>query len=173
MSDSPWTDERVATLTEMYVGGSSASVIGNLIGLSRNSVIGKAHRLGLVSPHNERRASRPPAEARRPYKPRERKVLTVESNGNGAFRVRESRAVVDQYKLRAIEITPRNVSLIDLEKGDCRYPYGDGALVFCGHPVKEGSSYCTPHHHLCWVKPENRPNVARKHLDAYFVRGAA
>jgi len=44
------------------------------------------------------------------------------------------------------------LSLIDLEPGDCRYPYGgdeDGeAITFCGHPRRQGSSYCTPHFHL-------------------------
>ncbi len=169
MSDSPWTDERVATLTEMYVGGSSASVIGNLIGLSRNSVIGKAHRLGLVSPHNERRASRPPAEARRPYKPRERKVLTIENNG----RIRESKAMVEQYKLSGVQIKCV-VPLADLADDRCHYIAGRDHL-YCGGPKMPGSplSYCTHHYHMMWVKPENRPNVARKHLDAYFVRGAA
>jgi GcrA cell cycle regulator len=54
--------------------------------------------------------------------------------------------------LRCVGITPRLISLIDLERGDCRYPYGgdkDGeAIAFCGHPRREGSSYCTAHFHL-------------------------
>lgn len=43
-----WTDERIATLTKMWEGGSTASQIAEeLGGVSRNAVIGKAHRLGL------------------------------------------------------------------------------------------------------------------------------
>jgi GcrA cell cycle regulator len=45
-----WTEERIATLTKMWEGGSTASQIADeLGGVSRNAVIGKAHRLGLKS----------------------------------------------------------------------------------------------------------------------------
>jgi GcrA cell cycle regulator len=60
--------------------------------------------------------------------------------------------VTEADKLRCVEINPRHLSLLDLERGDCRYPYGgeeDGeAITFCGHPRRLGSSYCTPHFHL-------------------------
>ncbi|OBX19595.1 GcrA cell cycle regulator [Erythrobacter sp. QSSC1-22B] len=43
-----WTDERIATLKKMWEGGSTASQIAEeLGGVSRNAVIGKAHRLDL------------------------------------------------------------------------------------------------------------------------------
>ncbi len=43
-----WTEERIATLTKMWEGGATASEIATeLGGVSRNAVIGKAHRLGL------------------------------------------------------------------------------------------------------------------------------
>ena len=43
-----WTEERIATLTKMWEGGKTASQIADeLGGVSRNAVIGKAHRLGL------------------------------------------------------------------------------------------------------------------------------
>jgi len=45
-----WTDERIGTLKKMWEGGSTASQIAEeLGGVSRNAVIGKAHRLGLKS----------------------------------------------------------------------------------------------------------------------------
>jgi GcrA cell cycle regulator len=47
---------------------------------------------------------------------------------------------------------PRHLSLLELEDGDCRYPYGGDAegeaITFCGHPRREGSSYCASHFHL-------------------------
>jgi len=43
-----WTDERIERLKTMWTGGSTASQIADeLGGVSRNAVIGKAHRLGL------------------------------------------------------------------------------------------------------------------------------
>lgn len=45
-----WTDERIGTLKKMWEGGATASQIAEeLGGVSRNAVIGKAHRLGLKS----------------------------------------------------------------------------------------------------------------------------
>ena len=45
-----WTDERIATLKKMWEGGATASQIAEQLGgVSRNAVIGKAHRLGLKS----------------------------------------------------------------------------------------------------------------------------
>ena len=45
-----WTEERIATLSKMWEGGQTASQIAEALGgVSRNAVIGKAHRLGLQS----------------------------------------------------------------------------------------------------------------------------
>jgi len=63
-----WTDERIEKLTKMWEGGATASQIADeLGGVSRNAVIGKAHRLGLKarpSPvkANEKEAAAAPAE---------------------------------------------------------------------------------------------------------------
>lgn len=43
-----WTDERVQVLRQLWGTGKSASEIAEMLGgVSRNAVIGKAHRLGL------------------------------------------------------------------------------------------------------------------------------
>ena len=43
-----WTDERIEQLKKMWSDGATASQIADeLGGVSRNAVIGKAHRLGL------------------------------------------------------------------------------------------------------------------------------
>jgi GcrA cell cycle regulator len=51
------------------------------------------------------------------------------------------------------EIFPAEKTLRDLEPNDCRYPYGDRIITFCGQPKQEGSSYCPYHHELCYVPP--------------------
>jgi len=43
-----WTEDRVSMLRDMWTDGKSASQIAEALGgISRNAVIGKAHRLGL------------------------------------------------------------------------------------------------------------------------------
>jgi GcrA cell cycle regulator len=75
-----WTDERIEKLTKMWEGGSTASQIAeDLGGVSRNAVIGKAHRLGLkarpspVKP-NEKEEAAPAPKAARPAEPAPRPV---------------------------------------------------------------------------------------------------
>jgi len=64
-----WTEERINTLTRMWEGGATASQIAEeLGGVSRNAVIGKAHRLGLKarpSPvkANETKSAPPPPKS--------------------------------------------------------------------------------------------------------------
>ncbi|GHD03757.1 GcrA family cell cycle regulator [Novosphingobium pokkalii] len=65
-----WTDERIEKLTKMWEGGATASQIAEeLGGVSRNAVIGKAHRLGLKarpSPVKANDKSEAPAAAAAP-----------------------------------------------------------------------------------------------------------
>ena len=65
-----WTDERIERLKNMWAKGATASQIADeLGGVSRNAVIGKAHRLGLeqrpspVKPGEEKEAKKPAAAA--------------------------------------------------------------------------------------------------------------
>jgi GcrA cell cycle regulator len=68
-----WTDERIATLRKMWEGGATASEIATeLGGVSRNAVIGKAHRLGLKarpSPVKANEKKKPAAPPRKPGGP--------------------------------------------------------------------------------------------------------
>ena len=67
-----WTDERIETLTKMWEGGATASQIAEeLGGVSRNAVIGKAHRLGLKarpSPVKPNEADAAPKPSPKPAK---------------------------------------------------------------------------------------------------------
>jgi len=60
-----WTEERITTLTKMWESGATASQIAEeLGGVSRNAVIGKAHRLGLKARPSPVKANEPKPEAR-------------------------------------------------------------------------------------------------------------
>ena len=76
-----WTDERIERLKKMWSQGATASQIADeLGGVSRNAVIGKAHRLGLeqrpspVKPGEEKEAKKPAAaRGRQPRNPLHRR----------------------------------------------------------------------------------------------------
>jgi GcrA cell cycle regulator len=114
---------------------------------SRSAVIGRAKRIGLPGADRPDDGPKPPPKARQPsvHKLHERRAAAFML----AAPVFEP---VKARKLRCVEIVPRHVSLLDLEPGDCRYPYGGDeegeAMTFCGHRRRPGSSYCTRHFHL-------------------------
>ncbi|OAN56058.1 GcrA family cell cycle regulator [Sphingobium sp. TCM1] len=65
-----WTDERIDQLKAMWERGLTASQIADeLGGVSRNAVIGKAHRLGLQSRPSPVKANEAPKKAAPPRKP--------------------------------------------------------------------------------------------------------
>jgi GcrA cell cycle regulator len=71
-----WTEERIEKLTKMWEGGATASQIADeLGGVSRNAVIGKAHRLGLkarpspVKPNEKTEAAPATPKVARPAPP--------------------------------------------------------------------------------------------------------
>ncbi len=81
-----WTDERIERLTKMWEGGSTASQIAEeLGGVSRNAVIGKAHRLGLkarpspVKANDKDEAAPKAAPAPKAAKPPEPKAAKIPS----------------------------------------------------------------------------------------------
>ena len=115
---------------------------------SKSAVIGRASRVGLTKKAASSAALSGPTAPRK--KKEFKRVITF---GNAKATRVYSSVQREQYKVRCIEIVPRHLSLLDLEAGDCRYPYGDDQITFCGHPKQDGTSYCTPHYALCNEKP--------------------
>ena len=137
---------------------------------SRNAAIGRARRLGLAgqrqgSNQPRRLKSRPPPRdkggAESPSGPRSRGG----GQSHSASTVRWPPEHTETASLRCVEVNPRHLSLVELERRDCRYPYGGDvegeAITFCGHPRRPGSSYCAPHFHL--TRGPGHPARPRRH----------
>jgi GcrA cell cycle regulator len=128
---------------------------------SRDAALGRARRMGLGAP--VRSESPPILAGRQLQRPRERPRSTDDFRPLEFFRPRPVFERVERVQLRCVEVVPRHLTLIELGRGDCRFPYGgdlDGeAITFCGRPRRKGSSYCAPHFHLTRepVVPAERP----------------
>ena len=128
---------------------------------TRNAAIGRARRLGLSVP------LRPPSDSvmGSPKRPDAKRLRELRARKVGHVPPKPSTPKPSTFEraealqLRCVAITPRHLSLVDLEANDCRYPYGGDAegepITFCGHPRHEGSSYCLSHFHLT-----NLPEIA-------------
>jgi len=155
MQSGDWTAEHSHALREYITRGISfaqaAAEINARFGTAytRNAALGRGKRMGLIVParHEDRLV---PAKALRQGKARERRGSKPPRPDQQPEIVQVVAAV--PVKLRCVGISPRLILLAELEPCDCRYPYGgdkDGEpIVFCGHPRRAGSSYCTPHFRL-------------------------
>jgi GcrA cell cycle regulator len=146
-----WTDERVVLLKRLWVEGKTAAEIAKLIGggVTRNAVIGKAHRLklsGRISPIQENARGGTGVEttgARAVSAPRKPQKSTIAKVSN-----RDIIAPVQMPVIQENYCFGDGVSLVELKERMCRWPIGDpqdAAFKFCGGPSEEGIPYCNHH----------------------------
>ena len=131
-----WTEEKVAKLKELWGKGNTASQIAEIIGgISRNAVIGKAHRLNLSAKIKTRTA-------------------TSSQNFDNSYeeknaKTRKSRR--SKFKSLIIEkdFEPENPKqLEELDENSCKWPIGhpdEKSFYFCGRSSLKDFSYCKLH----------------------------
>ena len=152
MELSNWAPEHSDALRDLIARGMSYSEAARTINsrfntsYTRSAALGRARRLSLEAEDRQKPSM--------PTKPIDlHDIAEPRSGALGTAALLWPTPVfkeIKPVKLRCVGIEPRHLSLVELEKGDCRYPYGgEGeAITFCGHPRRAGSSYCTPHFHL-------------------------
>ena len=155
-----WTDEKVAKLKELWGKGSTASQIASIIGgISRNAVIGKAHRLNLSAKIKTRTVS---------------KNKNFESSlDNQNVKHRKIRG--NRFKSLIIEkdFEPENPKqLEELEDGVCRYPIGhpdEKDFYFCGRTSVKDFSYCKLHLLYSYVPKGKKEDLVEKEEVPEFI----
>lgn len=160
-----WTSERVAQLTRYWAEGLSGSAIGQLIGATRSAVIGKVHRLGLPARAPRRKDAEQTAKPKRPR-------LQKTRHRDAEARTPRTPETVERATLP--EPASLDIALVDLERGQCKYPHGDGPYTFCGHQVFPGEVYCPAHCAIAYrpYEPESRPR-ARARMFHSFAKSKA
>ncbi len=135
-----WTETRIEQLRTMWLDeGLSASQIGARLGTTRNSVIGKVHRLGLRL---------------RPAEVRKRKTEVLFGSSPWLAAIKPPRRLPETIVSHSERCNLEDLEAFDLR---CRYPHGDGPpYQFCGQTRIPGSSYCLAHLQACYTQPPPR-----------------
>ncbi len=131
-----WTEEKVAKLKELWGKGNTASQIAEIIGgISRNAVIGKAHRLNLSAKIKTRAAA---SSKKFETSLNEKNIVNRKGRRN-------------KFKSLIIEkdFEPENPKqLEELDENTCKWPIGhpdEESFYFCGRTSLKDFSYCKLH----------------------------
>jgi GcrA cell cycle regulator len=156
-----WNDETIARIRALWSEGHSTAEIGRRMGISKNAVVGKAHRLSLPARPSpirrgtgEKRASTR-ATIRRitgPTLPALQSVpRAVAPPAPVGFTPMQKPPVV----LRPVPAQPRPSGRIS----SCCWPLGEPGTPdfhFCGDPTVPAKPYCDEHAALAYVKVRDR-----------------
>jgi len=155
-----WSSERIEQLRSLWHDGLSASQIAtHLGGITRNAVIGKAHRLGLTgrpSPIKNRSVS--VARPRPPRRPRVEHVAAPRAVAAPPVAPQRHVEAVHIHKHIEVEDGP-GATILTLTDRICKWPIGDPRhpdFHFCGKASAEGLPYCTDHARRAYQPPARR-----------------
>ena len=155
-----WTEEKVAKLKELWGKGNTASQIAEIIGgISRNAVIGKAHRLNLSAKIKTRTAT-------------SNKNFEINTQDNNT-KSRKTRR--NKFKSLLIEkdFEPENPKqLEELDESLCKWPIGhpnEETFYFCGRSSLKDFSYCKLHLLYAYQPKGKKDDVSEKEEVPEFI----
>ena len=155
-----WTDEKVAKLKELWGKGNTASQIAEIIGgISRNAVIGKAHRLNLSAKIKTRTA-------------------TTNQNFENSLEEKSykfNKGRRSKFKSLIIEkdFEPENPKqLEELDENSCKWPIGhpnEKSFYFCGRTSLKDFSYCKLHLLYAYQPKGKKEDIVEKEEVPEFI----
>ena len=155
-----WTEEKVSKLKELWGKGNTASQIAEIIGgISRNAVIGKAHRLNLSAKIKTRTAAST-----------QNFESSLDEKSHKSKRVRRSK-----FKSLIIEknFEPENPKqLEELDENSCKWPIGhpdEKSFYFCGRSSLKDFSYCKLHLLYAYQPKGKKEEVSEKDEVTEFI----
>lgn len=147
-----WTDEAVEELKRMWDRGMTTGQIAKVLNVTKNSIIGKVHRLCLTAR---------PSPIKKTSEKKEKKTVVsqnIEKPVKTNIKTMPEAPVKDcgeSIKVTAPVVEETNIPLVKLDNHTCRWPLGDPRdddFCFCGKKVKTGQTYCEEHAAIAYVK---------------------
>ena len=165
-----WTDKMVEDLRLMWKQGLTTGEIGKRLGVSKNSIVGKVHRLQLdarPSPikKKEELEAESVAAAQPTLQPEVKEPKKAPQPAKDVKENKEAKEPKTPAKPAAQATKPvadkKNdiIRLADLDNRTCRWPIGDPKdenFHFCGKKVRVGQTYCEEHSLMAYVKPTKK-----------------
>ncbi len=155
-----WTEEKVAKLKELWGKGNTASQIAEIIGgISRNAVIGKAHRLNLSA------------------KIKTRTAITNQNFNDSLAEKNTKNKKIRKSKFKSLiiekDFEPENPKqLEELDENSCKWPIGhpnEDSFYFCGRSSLKDFSYCKLHLLYAYQPKGKKEDISEKEEVPEFI----
>tara|TARA_B100001029_G_C14833649_1_gene324378 strand:- start:21 stop:515 length:495 start_codon:yes stop_codon:yes gene_type:complete len=147
-----WDEKKIEILRNEWGKGKTASQIAELIGgVSRNAVIGKAHRLNLSSKVKTKNSS---------YN-----YSKINQDSEKKIKNKSSRSKFRSLVLDKNFEAAKNISLEELNENTCKYMEGhpdEKSSSFCGRKTVEKFSYCPLHLMMVFQPKGKKEDVSLK-----------
>ncbi len=158
-----WTEKMVEDLKIMWKQGLTTGEIGKRLGVSKNSIVGKVHRLQLdarpspIKKKNEdtEKSATEPVTKTATTKPKTEKKSEPQTEKPAVAPVLQPAPRQTVIKKNVVA----DIKLTDLDNHTCRWPIGDPKdenFHFCGKKVRIGQTYCEEHAAMAYVKPNKK-----------------
>jgi GcrA cell cycle regulator len=152
-----WTAEAIERLKALWAEGHSTAEIGRRMGISKNAVVGKAHRLNLPARPSPIRRDAAPRPAPVPRAPRPVPAARMAPPMMRAVAAPPPVAVAAAPPAPVVRAFP--AARPRFGSRSCCWPIGEpgtSGFRFCGAEPMSGKPYCTEHAALAYVKPRDR-----------------
>ena len=146
---SPWNDVIITELIQLWSEGRSGAEIARRLNVSRNSVIGKAHRLELPRRPSPIRYSE--GERKRQTKVCHHNILSGELPTLPSLKT--TTAILDCTPKKTLPGQSGEGAIFRIDC--CCWPIGDpgsSSFQFCEQPTMPGKPYCQEHANRAYVR---------------------
>ena len=157
-----WTNESVEELRRLWDKGLTASEIAKKLGVTKNAIVGKVHRLCLKARPSPIKSKDEDGEQEQKQE-LELEQITIKEEPVIEPEVVEELPVEENVKETVCTSSDDDcnckVKLVDLDSHTCRWPIGDPRdddFGFCGKKVRAGQTYCDEHSAMAYVKANRR-----------------
>lgn len=156
-----WTDEAVEELKKMWERGMTTGQIAKALNVTKNSIIGKVHRLCLTARPSPIKKTDAPKETTVQGKEKLKTQDTANKGKVSAQKEKEDvpatpKIVKEKQPAAKPAVETSRIPLVKLDNHTCRWPLGDPRdedFCFCGKKIKTGQTYCEEHAAVAYVKP--------------------
>ncbi len=157
-----WTAEREDELRKLWPNNDlSCSALGTLLGVSRNSIIGKAHRMKLPERKLSRTPKKDPAPGERmlTHARRGDPLRSGLNEGNRPYRPPLDLCEASERVDLPAEQSDCAVDIFALTPEHCHFPLwptSERSGLYCGRGAHKGLSYCLGHAHVVFQPSQGR-----------------